>query len=646
MIDTQITPGPSSLPPNETTSICPVTVIVLTWNGLEYTKRCLESLRRNTANPQFQILVADNGSTDGTLDYLKSLDPVETLENGSNLGFTKGNNLAIAHCDPASDVILLNNDTEILQPDWIERMQATAYGDAKIGVVGCRLVNQQGCLLHAGTLLPVDTYWGQQIGSNERDINQYNEDRDVEGIVFACAYIKRKSLNEVGMLDEEYFSYFEDTDYCFRVLEKGYRVVCCGSVTVLHHERVSTTINNVKHEAMFRRAQKIFRSKWESKLSRDRYRYELGWHSIFNFPSGYAISSRQLACALDRFGVNLSYKYVYGPGTPFPPAEPDSTDVEYMVNVIRGRKLDASRIQVVYGQGDVFQSNFGRYKIGFTMLETDRIPGEWVRQANQMDEVWVPSNFNAQTFQASGVSRPIHVIPLGVDPNYFNPKIARYPLSGVYTFLSVFEWGERKMPEILLKAFSDEFRTDEQVVLICKTVNGDPRVKVHGQIAALNLGRMEERIHLSLNQFIPTAQLGALYCSADCFILPTRGEGWGMPVIEAMACGLPVIATDWSAHCDFMNAENAYPLEVDRLVPAIAKCPYYEGFSWAEPSYSHLRRLMRHVFENRAEAREKGQKASNDVLSHWTWDCAAKKIVARIEDIQRRTGSAGQLTGR
>jgi hypothetical protein len=302
--------------------------------------------------------------------------------------------------------------------------------------------------------------------------------------------------------------------------------------------------------------------------------------------------------------------------------------------VIRGRKLDASRVQVVYGQGDVLQSNFGRYKIGFTMLESDGIPQEWVRQANLMDEVWVPSSFNARTFAQSGVSRPIHVIPLGVDPNYFNPKIARYPLTGVYVFLSVFEWGERKMPELLLKAFSDEFRPDESVVLICKTVNSDASVDVHSLIASLELGRMEERIHLSLNQVVPTSQLGALYRSADCFVLSTRGEGWGMPVIEAMACGLPVIATDWSAHCDFMTEENAYPLPVERLVPAVAKCPYYEGFSWAEPSYRHLRRLMRHVFENRTEASEKGSKASRDVLSGWTWDHAASKIISRLDQIQ------------
>ena len=169
------------------------------------------------------MIVADNGSTDGTLEYLRSRTDVETIVNGSNLGFSKGNNRAISASDPQSDIILLNNDTELHQPDWITRLQVSAYKSPDIGVVGCRLARPNGVLQHAGTYIPIDTFWGQQSGGGEKDVNQYNDDRDVEGVVFACVYIKREALNEIGLLDEEYFSYFEDTDYCFRALAKGYR---------------------------------------------------------------------------------------------------------------------------------------------------------------------------------------------------------------------------------------------------------------------------------------------------------------------------------------------------------------------------------------------------------------------------------------
>ena len=106
-----------------------------------------------------------------------------------------------------------------------------------------------------------------------------------------------------------------------------------------------------------------------------------------------------------------------------------------------------------------------------------------------------------------------------------------------------------------------------------------------------------------------------------------------MPHIEAMACGLPIIATDWSAPTDFMNETMAYPLRVAKLIPAVAKCPYYEGFRWAEPDEDHLVHLLRHVYENREEAAEKGRLASAEVLSKWTWHHAAEKIKARLLEI-------------
>ncbi len=613
----------------------PVTVVILTWNGAAYTKRCLDTLRANTQHPAYRVIVVDNGSNDGTIQYLETLESITLIRNSSNLGFAKANNIAIRSVAD-SDIVLLNNDTEIHQADWLRRMQAAAYSAPDIGIVGCRLARPEGMLQHAGAYMPLDTLEGRQIGGGEKDVNQYNEDRDVESVVFACVYLKRDVLKKVGLLDEDYFCYFEDTDYCRRAGALGYRTICCGGVTVVHHENVSAKVNATTHSSLFRKGQQTFRDKWEKELRQNRYTREIGWHSVFNLATAYAGSSRELVSALDRLGVRVTYRYVYGPGTVIPVEEAERGE-SYVADLIRARKLEAAAPQVVYAQGDRFEANAGTYKIGFTMLETDGLPREWVRQANLMDEVWVPSRFNAGTFRESGVIKPIHVIPLGVDPDHFNPSIAGQPLSGVYTFLSIFEWGERKSPGLLLRAFNQEFRADEPVILLAKVMNADPGVDVHREVANLQLDPRGGRIHLSLNQAVPTHQLGVLYRSAHCFVLPTRGEGWGLPIIEAMACGLPVIATDWSAHCDFMTADNAYPLPVETLVPARAKCPYYAGFRWAEPSHTQLRRLMRHVFDNPEEARAKGQRASREVRQNWSWERAALKIVARLDDIRMAT---------
>lgn len=611
-----------------------IAIVILTWNGLELTRRCLTSLQLTMLPENVDVIVVDNGSSDGTPEYVRDLPKVTLIENGKNLGYAKAVNIGIRAADADADIVLLNNDVELIEPDWLERLATTADSDSKLGVLGVKIVRDDGTLQHCGAYLPVDTMWGQQLAGGEVDIGQYAGIQDCESVVFACAYIKRTTVKNVGLLSEDYFAYFEDTDYCLRTSLAGLRVAVCGDIRVKHSENSSTKVNKVSHSNIFQASQETFRKKWGKHLAETRYTQSIDWHSIINFPSGYAGSSRSFVESLDRDGVSVSYKYVYGPGTVFPVEEPEHSD-SYIVNMVRAREFGKAPVQVVYAQGDVFHKNTGKYKVGFTMLEVDGLPGEWVRQANLMDEVWVPSSFNEQTFRDSGVTVPIRVVPLGVDPAYFSPKIRNLKAGEEFTFLSVFEWGTRKAPEVLLRAFSDEFGAKEPVRLLCKTNNFDASVSIREEIAKLDLRKGGGRIVIAENQILQQYELGVLYRSADCFVLPTRGEGWGMPILEAMACGLPVIATHWSSQTDFMNETNSLPLQIDGLIPAIAKCPYYEGFRWAQPSYEHLRSLLRWVYENQDLSRAIGEHAAQDAAQRWTWTQSARRIHDLIESAQR-----------
>lgn len=615
-------------------SIRKATLIVLAWNHWELTRRCLETLRE-TDLPDAEILVVDNGSRDETPSELQRIRGIRVITLPENTGFVRGNNAGIAAASPDSDIVLLNNDLEFHQRDWLERLRHCARSADDIGVVGSRLTLPDGRLLHAGTYIMADHLWGQQIGAHEKDCGQFTRWRDVQGIVFAVAYLRREVLNAIGGLSTDFESYFEDTDYCLRAREAGFRTVLCGDSSVSHVLHGSSGSEQATLP-LFTRSQEAFRRKWETRL-REQEKPEFLWQSVLTLPGGYAETSRAFVQAFVRQGARPYYRYAYGLGTPFPFAEPPQTR-DTLLDVVRQRSVPRQpNVAVVYAQGDVFQRNPGVQRVGYTMLEVDGFPEEWIKKANDMDEVWTPTEFNRIGLLNSGLTAAVHVMPLGVDPDRFHPGIQGFPNPrGEYVFLANLEWGERKAPELLLRAFSETFSASEPVRLVIKISNTDPSIRLKETIRSLGLRSNGGRISYLLNRSFPYTQLGSLYRSADCFVSPSRGEGWGMPVLEAMACGLPTIATNWGGHTEFLGKDIAYPLRVRGTIPARAKCPYYRGFRWADPDEEHLRHLLRHVYENRETARERGMRAAREVHARWTWDHAAERILKRIQVLAAR----------
>jgi len=601
-----------------------VAIVVLTWNALAYTQECLRGLRQTTDHPAWRVVVVDNGSVDGSVEWLRGQDWITLIENGENLGFTRGCNIGIAACDHDEDVVLLNNDTLQLDRHWLSKLQDVAYARPDTGVVGSRLVDGHGLVIHLGSFMQPVGLRGQQLGGLELDVNQCSRDRDVESVVFAQVYVRRDCIERIGILDEHLFAYFEDTDYCLRARSAGLGVVCAGGVSTVHHQNVSSRENNVDFWAVYERSRKVFQRNWGHWIEHERYDGELTWNSVVHQPLGYAVQSRKLMAALHFAGLRIAYRNAYG--------QHEGPTDDLLLDDILQRRPSPDAVQVALCQADAFPLvPPGRTRVGWSMLEVTGLPRSWVDGCNRMDEVWVPASFNVETFRASGVTVPIWVMPLGVDVDYFNPGITGFRPSSRYTFLSVFEWGERKAPEVLLRAFAEEFKQSEDALLLLSVFNRDPEVDVEREVAALDLPPSAP-IVLLVNPEFAGYQMGALYRSADCFVSPTRGEGWGMPVLEAMACGLPAIATAWSGIADFLHEGVGYPLE-SSLVTARARCPYYEGFEWAEPDFEHLRFLMREVYEDPERARSRGLAAADEVAAGWTWEHAAARVKERVLEL-------------
>lgn len=373
--------------------------------------------------------------------------------------------------------------------------------------------------------------------------------------------------------------------------------------------------------------------------------------SIFTF-SGYSRLSRQTVLALDRQGVEVGIE-------PFAQHEQFMAQLQQRPHELETwQRLLERRIEqgvyvcfhppVLWNGTDVFSECRRRNPgleayVGLTMFETDRLPPGWAAACNAMDEVWVPSTFNRETFVRAGVDASrLQVIPFGLDTVAYDPdRVEPLPIPDRrgFTFLSVFQWNRRKGWDVLLPAYLSAFAPEDDVCLVLRTYPDRikaPPIRQRLDAYVRQLGYDPARIPpiILLDDFVPEDQMPALYAAADAFVLPTRGEGWGIPFMEAMAMGLPAIATRWSAHLDFMNDDNSYLIDVDYQVPVdpeqMAENPFYTlDQRWAEPSPDHTAHLMRHVFDHREEARAQGARARREIEERWTVERTATWVVDR-----------------
>ena len=372
-------------------------------------------------------------------------------------------------------------------------------------------------------------------------------------------------------------------------------------------------------------------------------------------PTGYADEVRGMVAALEANRVPVSLRS----STTDSPGFRETLGADQLTALTRciERPVPAPFIQVQHAPIDSFAPAHDEsvYSVGRSMFETDGLPGHWVAGANALDELWVTGDFNARTFREAGVRVPMHVIPGGIDSTLFRPDGAPYSLPGVRgtVFLSVFEWRLRKGWDVLLRAWADAFSPDDDVTLVIRAYpigkvdgrrNSDMLNERIDQYLAEACGRRRADVApiVLIGERVPARDLPALYRMADCFVLPTRGEGWGRPFMESMACGVPVIATNWSAHLAFLNADNGYLIDVDGLVPADAtEVPVYAGQRWANPSASHLCTLFRRVHADRAEARALGARARQDMVTEWPWSRVGAAIGARLKDIDHAVDRMG-----
>lgn len=254
-----------------------VTIIVPTRDQSSILQKCIDSIVNKTTYERFEIIVVDNGSTDEqTLLYLKKISDcgsVKVIRYPGEFNYSKLNNYAVRIS--SGDVIcLLNNDIEVVSPDWLSELVSLALQD-RVGCVGPKLLYPNGRIQHAGVVTGIGGVAGHPFKYYKRDYSGYFSNlrllRNVSAVTGACLVVRREIYEEVDGLDESNLAVaFNDVDFCLRVVDAGYRNVFTPFVELTHHESLTRGPDSTPEKRhRFQKEVVYMKKRWGTKLAYD-----------------------------------------------------------------------------------------------------------------------------------------------------------------------------------------------------------------------------------------------------------------------------------------------------------------------------------------------------------------------------------------
>jgi glycosyltransferase involved in cell wall biosynthesis len=320
------------------------------------------------------------------------------------------------------------------------------------------------------------------------------------------------------------------------------------------------------------------------------------------------------------------------------------------------------------------------YFVGRSMYEFSKIDSRHIQLANERaDEIWVPSKFVYHSYVSSGaVKSKLHLIPEAIDTHLFNPRTAgkfHFPLprerffyrcnhnvaemhkGNPFVFLSDFKWEPRKGWDVLFESYIRAFNRSDNVALYVMThiwFPGGPETYgwAHNltwlfedlerylttQTTIFDEGRSADDFpsFCIVSQDMAIADVASVYNSVNALVYTTRGEGWGLPAMQAMSMGLPVIATNWGGVTEFMKPFNSFLVQVDAVeeIPRDSVYGWSLGTKWAVPSRKAASAMMQYVVRNPRHARVVGRRARRHIVKYFSEEAVANVLKRRLDEIR------------
>jgi len=350
-------------------------------------------------------------------------------------------------------------------------------------------------------------------------------------------------------------------------------------------------------------------------------------------PSGYSYVARKLLLELYKLGVDvhLIERQMDRMRLDLPKEQLD------IFKEMWKKESDKSVPYLRYGTPVVWSTipDHERNMLMF-VWENDALPPMWKHFIVPYDEYVTVNDFVGDMIKdvIGTAPKPIHIVPHGVDTNIFYPDKPMFKFDdNKFIFLAVGQWIKRKSFEELLRAYFLEFKGNEDVVLLLKTYGNDNSFFTMKSIEnaikrmSFDMGIKNPPHVVVIGQMFTEDGMRRLYNSANCFILPSKGEAWCLPYLQSMACGIPVIAQKYGGHLTYLNSNNSFLIEPETFALSNGEGWYapVQGLRWAVPSIDNIRKMMRYVYEHPVECERVGKRALNDARK-WTWVNAAEKL--------------------
>jgi glycosyltransferase involved in cell wall biosynthesis len=341
--------------------------------------------------------------------------------------------------------------------------------------------------------------------------------------------------------------------------------------------------------------------------------------------------ARKLIMAIDHGGIpfsTITYQKTVS-RQEFPLQERNAQSAPYDTNLVC---VNADQLpEFAQAAGSAFFSN--RYTIGVWFWEVETFPKQFHGAFELVNEVWVGSEFVRHSL-ASVTAKPVKVVPLPLEAPAAEPiQRASLGLPESFLFFFTFDFmsiAERKNPLGLIAAFIKAFTPGEGPALVIKSITGQ---RSSANLERLRLAAAEHPDIYVIDGYLAPDVKDGLMAACDCYVSLHRSEGLGLTMSEAMSYGKPVIATGYSGNLTFMDDRNSYlvPYTLATVPPGCE--PYPAGALWAEPDLDQAASLMRHVYEKPDEARQRGQRARQDIVTHHSPESTAEFIANRLDEV-------------